>query len=101
MGGVLDVHTRDVPCKVYGDTIPNKIRVNLQDLPLGTRIRINEVEVYLFVCLFDCSSCLPASVPAVDQLLSQLPPEIVPKQPDLFLAKIVGRQTDLDDEEEM
>ena len=45
MGGYLDIHTRDIECTVYGDTIPNKIRVNLQGLHLGKRIRIDEVGV--------------------------------------------------------
>lgn len=72
-GGVLDVNARDIKCKVYGQTIPNKIRVNLQGLTIGKKIRVDEVG---------------------------LPPEIVPKNPNLFLAKIVGRSKDFEDREE-
>ena len=45
MGGVLEVNARDIECKVYGQTIPRKIRVNLQGLTIGKKIRVDEVGV--------------------------------------------------------
>ena len=97
MGGVLDVHTRDIQCKVYRDTIPKKIRVNLQGLEIGKKIRINEVGVcWLFV--LQVSSVL--YVVSLATTVTQLPADIVPKNPDLFLAKIVGRYVDQDSRQE-